>query len=92
LDGDAYEVPVALLPGRCYAIVLVSDLEARDIDLVLSDGEGNPLVRDLGTDAEPVITEICPRSARAHRLEILGYDGGGVMWWQLFEVAQVREP
>ena len=90
--GGTHELPIAMLPGRCYGVVLVADVEARDIDLVLSSGNGEPLARDLGTDPEPVITQVCPTSAQAHRLEIRGYDGGGVVWWQLFEVARMREP
>ena len=90
--GGIHEVPIAMLPGRCYGVVLVADFEARDIDLVLSGGDGEPIARDLGTDAEPVIAEVCPTSARAHRMEIRGYDGGGGVWWQLFEVTRVREP
>lgn len=89
--GD-HEMPVALLPGRCYGVVAVSDIAAVDIDLALLDGTGEPLARDIGLDAEPVIQEVCATDARAHRLRIEGYDGGGVVWWQLFEVARTRQP
>lgn len=88
----SHEIPVALLPGRCYGVVVVSDFDAIDIDLALSDGSGEPLARDLGLDAAPVIQEVCPTNARAHRLRIDGYDGGGVVWWQLFEVPRTRQP
>lgn len=90
--GGNHEIPVALLPGRCYAFVAVADVGADDIDLELIAGNGDILARDIALDAEPVITEVCPTSARTHRLVLSGYDGGGVVWWQLFEVDRRREP
>lgn len=90
--GRAHEIPVALLPGRCYGVVAVADAGANDLDLELMAGDGEILSRDIATDAEPVIVQVCPTSARTHRLVLSGYDGGGVVWWQLFEVARQREP
>jgi hypothetical protein len=90
--GGLHEIPVALLPGRCYGFVAVADASLDDLDLELIAGNGESLSRDIATDAEPVITEVCPTSARTHRLVLSGYEGGGVVWWQLFEVDRRREP
>lgn len=83
-EGRSLEVPVLVLPGRCYGVVGAST-EVSDLDLVLTrDGDEEPLQRDLGTDSEPVLLPFCPEEAGVVRLRIHAYAGQGRAWWQVW--------
>jgi hypothetical protein len=82
-ESRELEVPFAMLPGRCYAVVAWSP-EITDLDLVLHDGGEEPLMRDLGTDARPVLLPYCATTASAPRIRLVAYAGTGAAWWQVY--------
>ncbi len=85
--GEETSVPLATLPGACYAIVAVGDALVTDLDLVLTDDRGAILTRDLSTDATPVV-RYCAEAGGNVRLFLRPYAGAGVVWWQVFQVPQ----
>ncbi len=84
-EGDDYEFPIALLPGRCYAVAAVATDGVVDLDVELRDDHEEILLRDIGTDAEPVVERFCPESRGTFRLRFRMYAGSGDLAWQLFE-------
>lgn len=78
---------LAILPGQCLGVVAVASGGITDLDLILEDARGEPLMRDLAVDAEPVITGFCADRGQSLRLVIEPYLGNGQAWWQVFELA-----
>lgn len=83
-EGRSLEFPLLVVPGRCYGVVGTST-DVTDLDLVLTrDGDDEPLMRDLGTDATPVLLPYCPEQTGVVRLRVHAYAGQGRVWWQVW--------
>lgn len=83
-ERDTLSVPIATLPGRCYAIAAVASPSIQDLDLVVVDDHARLQTQDVGTDAAPVIRRVCAEGGRPLRVELRAYVGGGDVWWQVF--------
>lgn len=86
-ERDGESRALAILPGQCLGVVGVTSGGITDLDLILEDARGEPLMRDLAVDAEPVITGFCADRGQSLRLVVEPYLGNGRAWWQVFEVA-----
>lgn len=92
VEGRPFEVAVAMLPGRCYAVVAIS-AEVIDLDLELIGADGVPVMRDLSTEGSPVLQPYCPAVGAAFRIRLKAYHGTGRVWWQVYETnAPVAAP
>ena len=78
-------VPIATLPGRCYAAAAIGDSGLQDVDLAWLGADGRALLQDIGVDARPALAPLCPTEAGARHLEIAAREGEGVVYWQLFD-------
>lgn len=84
-EGGRLDVPVALLPGTCYAVVARAQDEGVDLDLALLDARKQPLLRDIALDATPVLPRYCPEQAELLHLRFTMFSGRGPFHWQVFE-------
>jgi hypothetical protein len=83
--GLVWETPLVLHRGQCWSVQAMGDPETViDLDLELVDSTGEPLVRDLATDARPSLRVWCPESTVAWRLRFRMYQGHGRFWWQVW--------
>jgi hypothetical protein len=65
-EGASKMVAVALEGGQQYQVYGRCDVDCRDLDLVLYDGNGNQLAQDNSLDAKPVLTITPTRSGTYH--------------------------
>lgn len=84
-ERRAHEVPVAMIPGRCYGAAALGDPGVVDVDLAWLDATGAALLQDIAVDAEPVLAPICPTEALATRLRLSMREGEGAVHWQVYE-------
>lgn len=85
-EGQRIERDLALVPGRCYRVVTVSDATVQDMDLAVAAPAGGELQHDATHDGVPTLgisQPLCPAAPGTHRLAIRMIRGGGAMAWQL---------
>jgi hypothetical protein len=75
-QGGEQTYPIQLEGGKCYAILGVGDNGVRDLDLVLVDGSGRELDRDVETDARPVV-RVCAQQTGEYRMNVRMFAGQG---------------
>lgn len=83
-ERETLSIPIATLPGRCYAVAAVASPGVQDLDLVVVDDHARLQTQDVGTDAAPVIRRVCAERGAPLRLELRTYAGAGDVWWQVF--------
>jgi hypothetical protein len=75
-QGGEQTYPIQLEGGKCYAILGVGDNGVRDLDLVLVDGSGRPIDRDVEADARPVV-RVCAATTGEYRMQVRMAAGQG---------------
>lgn len=72
-QGQTWNVPAQLSTGVEYRVVGVCDRDCNDLDLVLFDGNGQPIVQDRSTSSQPVLG-IQPSYSGAYTLQVQMYN------------------
>ena len=54
-QGETWNVPTQLMAGYDYRLLGVCDRDCADLDLVLYDGAGAPIVQDTTTTSQPIM-------------------------------------
>jgi hypothetical protein len=72
-QGQTWNVPAQLSTGIEYRVVGVCDRDCNDLDLVLFDGNGQPLVQDRSTTSQPVLG-IQPSYTGPYTLQVQMYN------------------
>lgn len=75
-EGEGREFGVRLEGEKCYAILAVGDGTVRDLDLILLDGSGKQLDRDIEADPRPIV-RVCPTQSGQFTMQVRAYSGGG---------------
>lgn len=74
--GGTRNFEIQLEGGRCYAILAVGDGGVRDLDLLLLDGGGDEVDRDIAVDARPTV-RVCPQRSGNFYMQVRMTDGTG---------------
>jgi hypothetical protein len=67
---------IQLEGGRCYAILAVGDAGVRDLDLLLLDGSGDEVDRDIANDPRPTV-RVCPQRSGNFYMQVRMTEGAG---------------
>ena len=70
------DFPIELEGGKCYAILAVGDNGVRDLDLLLVDGGGSTVDRDVEQNPRPIV-RVCPTRSGAFRMQVKMFAGEG---------------
>lgn len=83
-SGRSRDVPTRFEPGVCYAFATLGSAGVRDSDVFVLDGARRELVSDVRTDADAVVSDVCPTSGGAGAVRVRLYAGTGTVWLASF--------
>lgn len=75
-EAAVQNYPIELEGGKCYAILAVGDNGVRDLDLLLVDGAGATVDRDVEQDPRPIV-RVCPTRSGSFRMQVKMFAGAG---------------
>ncbi len=75
-ESASQRFQIRLEGDKCYAILAVGDNGVRDLDLIVRDGSGGVIDRDIEADARPIV-RVCPDRDVEQEIEVRMASGEG---------------
>ena len=78
--GEIEDHLTVLVGTHCYAFIAVGDSDVRDIDLILIDPDGAPIMHDTDQGREATLgvrEQICPERPGSYEIRVRMFAGGG---------------
>lgn len=78
--GEIEDHLMVLVGTHCYAFIAAGDDDVRDIDLILVDPDGTPVMHDTDQGREATLgvrEQICPERPGSYEIRVRMFAGGG---------------